>query len=80
MELVFPDIETKSGNIKSMYLESYNRDLTTEDIDSIIKLIEQNKLQQVVDEYFVRKIFVPGKKINPQLLEKAALTGNSIFF
>ena len=50
------EISDNQGNIKPEYLDSYNRKLTDTDIERMIELYRDNKRQQIVEEFNVRKI------------------------
>lgn len=66
--------------IKPEYRESYNRELTKDDIKQLIKLIQNGQLQEVINDYNVRKIYISGQDIDRELLKIAASTRNVDFF
>lgn len=61
--LVFPKI-SKNGVIKSEYVESYNRQLSNEDVKTMISLSEQESFQELIDGFNVRKITVSSELID----------------
>jgi len=57
--LIFPVISDLQGNIKPEYLESYNRDLTEDDLKKMSQLILEEEFQKLIDDFNVRKIWGP---------------------
>lgn len=81
MEVIsFPTISS-DGTLKKEYLDSYNRDLTKDDIDSMIMLCKNKQIQKLINEYNVRKIYVSDWSYRgiEELFVQSCINGNVDF-
>lgn len=60
MSVVIPKYASDSGFIFKQYVNNYNRQLTKDDLDTMVLLCQEGKFQEFIDRYLVRKIFVSG--------------------
>ena len=85
--IVIPQI-SNNDIIKPEYRDMYNKSLDKNDINMIIDLCEKNNLQEIVDRFNVRKIYVDcdsdsyfeRQQLHSRLLEAVALTNNIDLF
>ncbi len=71
----------KTGIIFKEYVDTYTRELTTNDYQKMMQLLKENKLQEFINEYNVRKITFSSKYLQPHdQLFKLILATNNIQF